>query len=464
MNLALPQRWVSLIANRRTPEGDGERRVVRIIQATLTALAGRGVSAITTWIAIPLTLGYLGIEKNGIWLTLATFLALLNVADLGLGYSVMNALSAAYAHGDKARARIIASSSFFMLCIVAAVIAAIGIPVIQLFDWPSLLGAPSLTRQEIATALTCAFLVFVANLPLSALPKMLAAYQEGARGSFVTLCGSVAGFLGLITAIHFELDLPGLILGMHGVTVGVWIIASAWLFGWHKPFLRPALRFVRFDVVRSLWSQGWKFFVLQLTGALALQSDVIIVSWRLGADQVTAFNNAQKLFVLALMVQALASPFVWTAFGEAQARGDVAWMRRALKKGTWFSLALGGAISIPLMFVAAPFIEWWVKGHPEAVPSMAVIVWHGAWVMVFSLLQMGVVVLNAHGRLTLQMICGIIGALINISLSIIWADRFGPSGVIAASVVATVLCILGPVWWDVRRVLWKQPETSATNP
>lgn len=464
MNLALPHRWLALIANRRTPEGDGERRVVRIIQATLTALAGRGVSAITTWIAIPLTLGYLGIEKNGIWLTLATFLALLNVADLGLGYSVMNALSATYAHNDHNKARVIASSAFFMLCVVAALIAAIGIPIIQIIDWPSFLGAPSLTQKEIANALTCAFLIFIINLPLSALPKMLAAYQEGAQGSLVTLFGSIAGFLGLLTAIHFRLDLPGLILGMHGLTVGVWIIASAWLFGWHKPFLRPSLRFVRFDVVRKLWSQGWKFFVLQLTGAFAIQSDVIIVSWRLGAEQVTAFNNAQKLFVLALMVQALASPFVWTAFGEAQARGDVDWMKRTLKRGTWFSLGLGAAISIPLIFIAAPFIEWWVKGHPEAVPSMSVIAWHGAWVMVFSLLQMGVIVLNAHSRLTLQMICGIVGAIVNIGLSILWADRFGPSGVIAASVVATILCTLGPVWWDVSRVLWKPAETAKTNP
>jgi O-antigen/teichoic acid export membrane protein len=462
VNLALPQRWLALIANRRAPEGDGERRVVRILQATLTALAGRGVSAITTWIAIPLTLGYLGIEKNGIWLTLATFLALLNVADLGLGYSVMNALSSTYAHDDKERARVVASSAFVMLCGVAIVIAAAGIPVIQAMNWPVLLGAPSLTQTEIATALTCAFLVFIVNLPLSALPKMLAAYQEGARGSFVTLCGSVAGFLGLLTAIHYQLDLPGLILGMHGVTVAVWVVASAWLFGWHKPFLRPALRFVRWDVVRSLWSQGWKFFVLQLTGAFALQSDVIIVSWRLGADQVTAFNNAQKLFVLALMVQALASPFVWTAFGEAQARNDVGWMRRALRRGTWVSLALGASIAVPLIFIAQPFIAWWIDGNDQAIPSMSVIIWHAAWVLVFSILQMGVVVLNAHGRLTLQMICGGISALVNIGLSIYWADHYGPSGVIAASVAATVVFTLGPVWWEVSRVLWKPKESSTT--
>ena len=457
--------WLALTANRRTPSGDGERRVVRIIQATLTALAGRGVSAITTWIAIPLTLGYLGIEKNGIWLTLATFLTLLNVADLGLGYSVMNALSNAYAHDDKKQAGVIASSAFFMLCAVAVVIAAIGIPLIQMADWPTLLGAPSLSQTEISTALTCAFLVFVANLPLSALPKMLAAYQEGAQGSVVTLCGSLTGFAGLLTAIHFRFDLPGLILGMHGLTVGVWVVASAWLFGWHKPFLKPTLRLIRFEVVRQLWSQGWKFFILQLTGAFALQCDVLIVSWRLGADQVTAFNNAQKLFVMALMVQALASPFIWTAFTEAQARGDVPWMRRALTRGTWMSLGLGISIAFPLIFIAGPFIAWWVDGHPEAVPSIAVITWHGVWVVVFSLLQMGSIVLNAHGRLNLQMLCGAVSATVNIGLSILWADRFGPSGVIAASVIASTFLMVGPIWWDAYRLLWKPTsESPATSP
>ena len=63
---------VALLLARQEPQSLGQRRYQRIIQATVTAVLGKGINVLVLLISVPLTLGYLGGERYGIWIAMTT--------------------------------------------------------------------------------------------------------------------------------------------------------------------------------------------------------------------------------------------------------------------------------------------------------------------------------------------------------------------------------------------------------
>ena len=57
------------------------------------AAAAKGATLAAMLISVPLTLGYLGPERFGLWMTVAAVIAMLGFADFGLGNGILNAAS-----------------------------------------------------------------------------------------------------------------------------------------------------------------------------------------------------------------------------------------------------------------------------------------------------------------------------------------------------------------------------------
>src|ERR1700736_3007330 len=108
----------------QTPD-HAERRDVRILQGIFSALAGRGVAAIVSFVSGPLTVKYLGAERYGAWIIIGTAIAWVALADLGLSSSVTNAVSEGYARGRQDLAHSYVAGAFWSLAGIAALLGAI---------------------------------------------------------------------------------------------------------------------------------------------------------------------------------------------------------------------------------------------------------------------------------------------------------------------------------------------------
>jgi O-antigen/teichoic acid export membrane protein len=111
--------YLGLIFNQVQPANHSQRRYQRIAQGALAALASKGIGFLVSLISVPLTLGYLGAERYGVWVTISTLLAWLSIVDLGLGNGLLNALSEAYGKERQDLARQYISTAFLGLCGVA---------------------------------------------------------------------------------------------------------------------------------------------------------------------------------------------------------------------------------------------------------------------------------------------------------------------------------------------------------
>jgi len=452
LSLASVNRWVNLTLGRSQPAGDSQRRYVRIARAVFTALAGKGIALVVSFISVPLTIGYLGVERYGVWMTISALLAWLTIADLGLGNGLTNALAEAYAKERSDLAQIYVATTFWLLVVVALLFSGLIAACWSWIDWSVLFNVQSdQARAETSPAIALAIGITLLNLPLSVVAKIYGAYQERATANYWLAVGNIVSLFALIAVTRTEGGLVWLVAAFSGALLVVTAISAVWLFGWHKPWLRPNISAVRRNNVRDILGTGGMFFVVQLAALLVFQTDNLIIAHYLGASQVTPYNVAWRLFSYTTLLQIIIFPALWPAYTEAFARKDTAWIFRTFRMNIFFSTLFTMILVLPLIFYGEFFIEIWAG--KAAVPSFALLVWMGAWSLICVSMNAVACVLNASGHLQGQMIYGLIAAIINVILSIFLVVPFGITGVIAATVIVYLVCNVIPAGLETAFVL-----------
>ena len=61
------------------------RRLIGVIQGGVTSLGNKLIGMVISFLSVPLTIGYLGIERYGVWVTLGSLIAWMALTDFGLG-------------------------------------------------------------------------------------------------------------------------------------------------------------------------------------------------------------------------------------------------------------------------------------------------------------------------------------------------------------------------------------------
>jgi O-antigen/teichoic acid export membrane protein len=87
-------------------------RYGRMLQAVWTGGTARVLSSTITLFSLPLAVRYLGAERYGVWVTIATTAVWINLLDLGIANTLTNQISRAYAlHDEHAAGRAFATRS-----------------------------------------------------------------------------------------------------------------------------------------------------------------------------------------------------------------------------------------------------------------------------------------------------------------------------------------------------------------
>jgi O-antigen/teichoic acid export membrane protein len=190
-------------------------------------------------------------------------------------------------------------------------------------------------------------------------------------------------------------------------------------------------------------SLGIKFFIIQMAAVIFYQTSNIIISHLFGPEQVTPYNIAYKYFGVVTMLFGMIMVPLWSAYTEAWIKKDIDWIKNTIKKLIliWGLVTLG----VIIMFIASKFIyRMWVGKEiivPVSVSAvMAIYVIVNGWCGIFSQF------LNGVGKIKLQLIIGLLGALINIPLAIFLGKHLGIYGVLLSTVLLSALsAVISPL-------------------
>lgn len=426
-----------------SPEGRSRRRYRRVAVSTATSAVTKIASVLTIFISAPLAIHYLGVERYGMWMAIASAVTMLSFSDLGIGNGLLTLISETDGSGDREAAQRYVSSAFCMLSSVAILITAVTLVAYPYVKWQGMFHvvSPEAIRDSGPT-----FLVligcFALNMPLGITLRIQSGYQEGYTANLWSTFGSLLALAAVVFAIHLHAGLPWLVLGFAGAPVFALLLNTIWLFARGKPWLRPSLRSVHFESGVKLFRMGILFFVLQVSLAVGFQSDSLVIARVLGAEQVALYSLTARIFsTLPVLLTFMLTP-LWPAYGEAFARGDIAWLRRALYRSLSLSVLVAVLINTVLLFTGRAILKIWIG--PQIVPSFALLIGLAISQTLFAVYTPLSVLLNGLKILRPQAICFASMAVVNITASVYLTHRIGISGVVYGSIIAQVLCMVTP--------------------
>jgi len=449
--------------DRLSETGRAQERHRRILLTAISSLAAKGIAFLSMIISVPLTIGYLGVERYGLWMTISAVVAMLGFADFGLGNGLLNVLSHAHGRDERGTARAYVSSAFFMLSAIGLAVLLTLAVVYPLVPWPRFFNvSTALAAREAGPAVAVVIACFAVALPLGVVDRIQIGYQDGFINNLWSCAGSLLGLILLVVAVVHRASLPWLVLAVSGAPALVAIGNGAILFGLQRPWLRPRLADATWKALRTVSALGIYFFVLQLAVVIAYASDNLVVARVLGAAAVAQYAVPYRLFAIpSIMLTTLLGP-LWPAYGEAVARGDSQWVRRTLFRSIKWSVLFSSAASVLLIFFGRWIIFWWAG--PQIRPSTMLLVGLGVWTTLGTLGQTIAAFLNGINVLRFQAVTGILMALCNLGLSIILARTWGVAGVIWGTVIAYAALVTLPTLCVLPRLLRSiQLEPAATG-
>jgi len=309
---------------------------------------------------VPLTIHYIGKEKFGLWMVVSSLVIWMQLADLGVGNGLTNALAEAHGRDDQKAASgyisaaLVASSAVAIISIVPVVLLSLWLP------WNIILN---LTNAELALLAAKCFLVtgiiFVLNIPLSLAGRALIAYQRGYLASATQLLSAVASLIGLLIAIILKLGMVWLVLLLSaGPMVGnllAWGILLKIL-----PWLSIDWRAVTRQAIHRVASSSIPLFLFQI-GALLVNQLVNVIIAQVGTLKMVAdYNIIFKIYILVFTIGiSLSAPF-YPAIREAYEKNEAHWVFRALHRVLLVRLGILLPAGICLLFFGDRIIQLWI--------------------------------------------------------------------------------------------------------
>lgn len=415
---------------------------------------------LVSYLLVSVTLTYLDQERYGIWVTLTSVLSWMEYLDFGLGNGLRNRLAESITEGKKDKTRALISTGYLIMLLFVLPVA-LALPFLsRMVDWPSFFKTNSVSQNELKMLVLLVGSLFVVNFVLSFLRQVLFSFQKAAWVSFSGLFSSFIA-LGSILLLRSFGNSSLLLLGIFlALSSTVSYLALSILFFARRIEFLPSYSYVDFRSLPKAASLGLKFFVIQIAGLVIFTTDNLIITRVLGPAEVTPYNISYKLFNVLLIVSTTILTPLWSGYTDAYYQKDYVWIERIIKKQIKlmrYVILIAGLLVLSGQFL----IRIWTVGLVDVshflLLAMAAFTIISIWNNIFAYFVNGV------GMLKPQIITAVVGAVINIPLSIFLARNlaFGSTGVIVASSVSLLpFSLVGPI--QTRRIL-KSAENNAYN-
>ena len=353
-----------------------ERYRLAVLSMTANALS-RAVSMVVMVLTVSLTIRYLGAERFGVWMTIASFVGMLTFLDLGVGNAMTNKVAQVAAQGGAESLRRTISGGLGFLFALGCAVAALLYGVSTILPWDRLIKVEDLlVHAEIRNTLLVFSILFGLNLFTNGIQRVFAGLQRAFEAHLVSVVGSCLSLVALLVAARMEAGIPYLLaatLGIQSLTnlVLLFVLARRDLFS-----LSFVVAHTRAEA-GPLLSVGGLFFILQFGTMVNWGADSLIISSTLGATQVAAFSLVQRLFQFVTQPVSIANAPLWGAYADAHARGEKAFIRRTLKTSLISTSGICALGAVVLSLSGVRLVEIWTSN--AVTISLLLILSYGCW-------------------------------------------------------------------------------------
>ena len=386
---------------------------------------------------VRLLLKYLGNYEYGLWVTISSVLAWMNMFNLGLGHGMRNKVAEAIAQNDVAAAQSYISTTYGLLTMISVGIMLCFMPVYWLVDWTQFFNVQTHTSDSVSIIVIVVFFSIAIQFVVGLVKTVLSAIHKIATAESLVLFTNILITIGVAISLYSESrSLLRIAILYAASPIIILTMSSLWLFLRNKALL-PKFSNIERDKINDVLSIGLKFFGLQIAVLILFSTDSYIIAKLFSPADVTPYNIAYKYFaVVAIMFSTIAAPF-WSGVTDAFTKEDFVWIQSSIKKLMPLLMLLVPVLILIVIFSNRVYKIW--LGEQMNIPillsfTFGIYVFIGAWNAIYS------TIINGIGKLNLAFYIAIFAAMINIPLSIFLAKNM-QLGIVGVA-WATIICQL----------------------
>lgn len=345
-----------------TEAGRASERYRLAAWAILANVASKGAAMAVMVLSVSLTIPYLGAQRFGIWMTIASFAGMLTFLGLGVGNALTNHVASRSAKSDAALLRRAISGGLGLLLLIGLVVGA-GLWLLAAWlPWAKLIKVDdALLLLEAQSAARLFALLFGLNLFTTGIQSVFAGLQRSFEVFLVSALGSVASLGALWFAAQAQAGLPVLLAATLGIQSLSLLLLLVLLLR-RKLFALDEIGLAVRQESTGLIRIGGLFFVLQVGTMIGWGADALIISSALGPAAVAVYSLAQRLFQFVTQPLAMMNSPLWGAYADAHSKGDVAFIRRTLKTSMLLTLGVSLSGAAILFFCSEWLLHYWTGG------------------------------------------------------------------------------------------------------
>ena len=427
------------------------------ISVGATKILALAVTFATTLITIRVITSLYDGDAYGAVSLVATLVALIPFADLGLGLMLVNLT----VHGTEirsfARLRLTISVVFWTLVGVAALILVTTIVVALLGLWPTLLGAPSLILGDPNAympwygALTFVWIISGPGL------RLLVGHQRANTLVVLQTLGPVLAVIATILSALIGAPLLAYafypIAGTIVASAVAWIISIRLLRGRFRSLVWIGrIRRDRFLSIVKLGSSGIWFTV---GGLLLFAVDRILLAHIDGGAYLAVYVVSVPLFTAVQSTLGSIGTYLWPHYSRLRVRGELTSRRFYRDVASFVALGLFVGLTVVLIFPVFTGLTGVHVDNPLIPISMGAMAALQATTLPFSSL------LTTDRLMQLQGIALFVALFVKVVVMFLLVPILGAPGTFLATALAVALIQLPTLVWLSRRAPWKDGRASA---
>lgn len=200
--------------------------------------------------------------------------------------------------------------------------------------------------------------------------------------------------------------------------------------------IRPSRR-----AIRDIASLSLKMFILRISAVVYNQMDKAIIGVLLTTTLLTDYDIANRIHSVVLITQGLIASVTMPTSSALHALNDHERLRNLFLKGTKYSSAMSVPVALIAMVLARPMIRTWIG--PDFVRATGLTQLFLVYLVFWSLCHVGQNMMIGMDRIDAVTRIGILGLVINLTVSIVATARIGVTGVVWGTLCGNaVSCVL----------------------
>lgn len=415
----------------------GDQRTVQVKKNVIGSLLIKGISIITSFLLVPLTINYVSPDIYGVWLTLSSILIWIGFLDLGFSQGLKNKLAEALANGDIAKGKGLVSTTYFIMAVIFIPTCIIAQFLIPHIDWAALLNVNPIYCDDISQAMHAIIGLCCVQFIINVLTTVIAAYQRVALSNSFNVTGNIVALIVIfILSKTVSASLLLLSIVMAAIPILVVLVASFILYRTLLKQVAPSIHAIERKYIGNLFNLGYKFFIINIQIIILYQSTNVMISYVSSPLEVTHYNLAYKYLNIAMMIFTIITAPLWPAYTDAYTRKDFAWMRRMHKKMQCILLySIGGCALLTLC--SEPFYHIWVGDAVHVPFTMTLLV--ALYVCIYCSMNLNSTLVVGIGKIEIHAYIVLIGMIGHIPLSLFLSKIWGTYGVLASMIFINLI-------------------------